>query len=156
MEDLEPRIEPRSSPGHKLRYWLPPILWLAAIFFFSTDSFSGENTGNLLRKLLLLFGEGWSPEQFGRVHYLIRKAGHFTEYGILAWLLFRAFRSSSDLRWHWRWLIYSLLIIVTYALLDEYHQSFTRTRGSSVYDSFIDMSGGLAVLLVIWLKRRRG
>ena len=37
-----------GNPQSKLFYWLPPILWLAAIFYFSTDSFSGEHTGSLL------------------------------------------------------------------------------------------------------------
>jgi VanZ family protein len=38
-------------------------------------------------------------------------------------------------------------------LLDEYHQTLTRTRVGSIYDSLIDMAGGLTALLIIRLAR---
>jgi len=34
-------------------------------------------------------------------------------------------------------------------LLDEYHQSFVPSRTASIFDSLIDMSGGLTALLVV-------
>ena len=34
-------------------------------------------------------------------------------------------------------------------LLDEYHQSFVPQRTASIYDSLIDMAGGLTALLVV-------
>jgi VanZ family protein len=39
-------------------------------------------------------------------------------------------------------------------LLDEFHQTFTQTRGGSIYDSLLDFSGGLTALLVLWGGRR--
>jgi VanZ family protein len=155
IEDVERKIEPPSSLRDKLRYWLPPILWVAAIFFFSTDRFSGQNTGTILRSLVALLTGELTAEQFGWIHFLIRKAAHFTEYGILAWLLFRAFRFGARTGWSWSWILYPQLIIVIYALLDELHQAFTMTRGSSIYDSLIDICGGFTVLLWIWLTSRR-
>jgi VanZ family protein len=41
---------------------------------------------------------------------------------------------------------------VIYALLDEYHQSFVPSRTASIFDSMIDMAGGLTALLIV---RRR-
>ena len=35
-----------------------------------------------------------------------------------------------------------------YGLLDEFHQSFVPSRTPSIYDSAIDIAGGLAVLLI--------
>ena len=51
-------------------------------------------------------------------------------------------------------LLLSLALVVVYALLDEYHQSFVPSRTASIFDSFIDMAGGLtALLLVFWWTR---
>ncbi len=142
------------NPHSKLFYWLPPIIWMAAIFSFSTDTFSGENTGSLLFSIFHAIVPSLTPEQFQPIHYLIRKTAHFTEYGILALLLFRAFRGNAGSRWAWRWAIYAWLILALYSLSDEFHQSFTHHRTSSIYDSLIDTSGGTAVLLLLWLISR--
>jgi VanZ family protein len=50
----------------------------------------------------------------------------------------------------------ALLLVVLYSLTDEYHQTFVPTRTGSIYDSFIDMSGGLTalILLTLWIKRK--
>jgi len=48
----------------------------------------------------------------------------------------------------------SLALIVTYALIDEYHQSFVPSRTASIYDSMIDMAGGLTALLIIRRRTR--
>lgn len=144
-----------DNPQSKLFYWLPPLTWMAAIFFFSTDSFSGENTGSLLYDIAHRFFPSLTPEQFQPVHFAIRKAAHFTEYGIMALLLFRAFRSGNVLRWQWRWAIFAWLVVVGYALLDEYHQTFTTSRTGSIRDSLTDIVGGTTALFVLWLMRRK-
>jgi VanZ family protein len=41
-----------------------------------------------------------------------------------------------------------MLLVVIYALLDEFHQSFVPSRTASIYDSAIDVAGGLTVLLI--------
>jgi VanZ family protein len=154
MANLDSANSGLRAQHSKLFYWLPPILWMAAIFSFSTDTFSGENTGSLLFNVFHTVIPSLTPEQFQPVHFLIRKAAHFTEYGILALLLFRAFRGNSGLRWAWRWAIYAWLILAAYSLSDEFHQSFTHHRTSSIYDSLIDTSGGTVALLLIWLVSR--
>lgn len=143
-----------STQQSKLYYWLPPIIWMAAIFSFSTDAFSGENTGSLFYKIFHALIPSLTPEQFQPIHILIRKAAHFTEYGILALALFRAFRAGALVRWSWRWAVYSLVIVAAYALLDEFHQTFTLTRGGSIYDSLLDFSGGATALLMLWGIRK--
>jgi VanZ family protein len=143
-----------STQHSALFYWLPPIIWMAAIFSFSTDAFSGENTGSLFYSIFHAVYPSLTPEQFQPIHFFIRKASHFTEYGILALALFRAFRAGSPVRWSWRWAVYSLVVVAAYALLDEFHQTFTQTRGGSIYDSLLDLSGGLTALLLLWGVRR--
>jgi VanZ family protein len=127
---------------------------MSVIFFFSTDSFSGDKTGSLLWKVVSFFYPGVTQEMFDSIHFYIRKAGHFTEYAVLALLLFRAFRSGAGARWRWKWALSSLLVALLYASLDEYHQTFTRHRMGSIHDSLIDASGAVTALLLLWLFRR--
>ena len=83
--------------------------------------------------------------------YFVRKAAHFTEYFMLAVLLFLMFRSFNVSLWNQG--IYSLFLVLLCAVLDEYFQSFV-FRTSSVSDVMLDFCGGLigvGVLLgVIW------
>jgi VanZ family protein len=91
------------------------------------------------------------------IHFTIRKIAHFTEYGILGYLAVRAFRTSPGPNISRYWFLLSLSIVVLYALMDEYHQSFVPSRTASIYDSFIDMTGGLTVILLLrlWYRERQ-
>jgi VanZ family protein len=146
---------PLSVTGGLLKYWSPPIIWMSAIFFFSTDTFSGDNTGSLLWKVVEFIYPDVTQELFELLHFGVRKAGHFTIYSILALLLFRAFRSGASARWRWKWALSSSLVVFCYAALDEYHQAFTRHRTASIYDSLIDASGAVTTLFLLWLFRRK-
>lgn len=139
-----------------LSYWAPPVLWMAAIFLFSTDLFSGSNTGGIFYRFFHLFIPSLTLEEFRPWNFLIRKLSHFTEYAILAMVVFRAFRFGSPQRWRWTWAASTLIVVAFYALLDEYHQTWTVTRVGSIYDSMIDVSGGATALFLLWLWRRRG
>lgn len=85
------------------------------------------------------------------IHFLIRKVAHFTEYAIMAFLARRAFITSSLALFQRRWFQLGLLLVVIYALLDEFHQSFVPSRTASIYDSAIDVAGGLTVLFIFKL-----
>lgn len=81
-------------------------------------------------------------------HFLTRKAGHFTEYAVLAFLARRAFITSTHRFLQRYWFQLGLLLVVIYGLLDEFHQSFVPSRTASIYDSAIDVAGGLTILLI--------
>jgi len=154
IETVE-RVRPQSATGGLLKYWAPPIIWMSVIFWFSTDIFSGDNTGSLLRKVISFIYPGATRELFDSIHFYVRKSGHFTEYAVLALLLFRAFRSGAGARWRRGWALSSLLVAFLYASLDEYHQTFTRHRTGSIYDSLIDTSGAATALVLLWLFGRK-
>jgi VanZ family protein len=139
----------------KISYWLPPLLWMVAIYSFSTDTFSADHTGSRLLWFLRLVYPAITQYQYEWVHFLTRKAAHFTEYAILAWLWWRAFRGGSPVKWQWRWAWQAFAIVAVWALLDEWHQTFTASRTGSPFDSLLDMSGGLTALLAIWRVQRR-
>src|SRR5436853_3466053 len=138
-----------------LKYWLPVMAMLGAMYYFSTDVFSGENTRSIVDIVLTHLIRQPSSRLIARANYFVRKSAHFTEYAVLAALLFRAFRADSEFRWRARWFVYSIAIVVSWSLLDEFHQTFTRKRGGSIYDSMLDISGGLFALLIVWLLSSR-
>ena len=139
---------------HRLSRYGPLILWAALIFIGSSSVLSASNTSIVLRPVLWLFPHA-SEATLALIHFIVRKAGHLTEYAILALLAARALRTSSRglLRNRWFWV--SLLLVVAYSLSDEFHQSFVPSRTASIYDSMIDSVGGLTALALIALRKRR-
>jgi len=138
--------------ARSLSRYLPLVAWLALISYASSDSFSAGNTSRIIGPLILWLFPNTSPETLGVVHFITRKIAHLTEYAILGFLAARAFRTSSRPAIRHHWFLISAALIVIYALLDEYHQSFVPTRTASVFDSLIDMTGGFAALIVISRK----
>lgn len=138
-----------------MKYWLPVVIMLGAMYYFSTDVFSADNTRNLIEKIFLWFKPHASAHAMAGFHYFVRKAAHFTEYGILGAILFRAFRADDPVHWRIRWAVYTLVTAITWALLDEFHQALTRTRGGSILDSLLDSSGALFALVWIAMVTRR-
>ena len=133
-----------------LSRYVPLIAWLAFISYASSDSFSAGNTSRIIGPLILWLFPNTTPETLAVVHFVTRKLAHFTEYAILGFLAARAFRPSTR-----HWFLISVGLIVSYALIDEYHQSFVPSRSGSVFDSLIDMAGGLTALIVISRKGKR-
>ncbi|HJQ71068.1 MAG TPA: VanZ family protein [Blastocatellia bacterium] len=141
-----------------VKYWLPVLVMLGAMYYFSTDALSGDNTASIIEKLLRWFTADPSERLIRGLNYGLRKFMHFFEYAVLAALLFRAFRADSPARWQLRWAVYSLAVISLWASLDEYHQTTTSDRTGSVRDVLIDVSGGLfmlAALAYFYKKKRR-
>ena len=65
-------------------------LWMAVIFFLShQNGHDSSETSGILLELLKLLGIGPGSSVQGVLSYLVRKAGHFTEYLILAILFLR-------------------------------------------------------------------
>ncbi|HUE80885.1 MAG TPA: VanZ family protein [Pyrinomonadaceae bacterium] len=138
------------------RFWryAPLIVWMLVIFFASSDDFSASSTSRFIRPLFVWLFPNISEGQLVWVHFLIRKSAHFVEYAVLGFLAARAF-SSSSIDWLRRfWGPVTLVLIVGYAFMDEYRQSFVPTRSASIWDSFIDIAGGLTALAIFSYWRR--
>jgi len=133
-----------------MRRWFPPILWSALVLGASTDLFSAAHTGSVLDTLSrALLGHPLPQPIFDPLHFAIRKAAHLTEYGILAFLWFRAIRNDAPLRWTWRWALTAVAIAALVATTDEVHQSFVPSRGSSPYDVMLDIAGATIAVSAI-------
>lgn len=134
--------------------WLPVILWAAVIFVFSSNLFSGANTGGFFAPLMRYFFPGISPQSLELAHFGVRKLGHLTEYFILAVFLMRALERDGHPRPGRRRLIIGFGLTALYAISDEFHQSFVPSRSASVGDVLIDMCGGIAGLSCAHLLNR--
>ncbi len=157
---LETVLAPRSSSWLRRLWRYGPIaLWIALIFWASTDQFSSERTGGIIRPWIEWLFPTMSAEGIETLHGVIRKAAHVTEYAIFAMLVARALITSSIPLFSRGWLIICLVLLTAVAATDEYHQSFIPSRTAAITDVLIDMSGGLVALgiLALWrfCRRRR-
>ena len=145
----------RASWTHRLSRYGPLLLWIAFISFASTNEFSADKTSRFIGPLLLWLFPNLSEAELASIHFVTRKAAHFGEYAVLAFLARRAFITSSQVFVRRFWFQLALLLVVLNSLLDELHQSYVPSRTGSVYDSAVDVAGGLTVLLFFRLYDKR-
>jgi len=150
-----------SNRHDVLKAWIAAILWLILIAIESSALLSARNTSRVLYPLLhFLFGLDW--ERFDYWHFYIRKSGHVVGYGMLSFLLFRAWRATlpamDDTTWTLRWTTIAILGTAVVASLDEWHQSFIPSRTGRWQDVVLDTCAGVVAQLLIflwWMWRRK-
>src|SRR5215203_1719952 len=147
----------KQSWRRRLWRYGPLVAWACFVLFASSSNFSASNTSRIIRPLLLWLFPDISEASLASVHFLVRKAAHFSEYAVLALLAARAFRTSHSEKLRRRWWPAAFALVACVALVDEYHQSFLPSRTGTIYDSLLDMSGAAAALTcaALWLARRR-
>jgi VanZ family protein len=130
---------------------------MAVIFIGSTDVLSHRQTSRFIGPLLRWCLPDISDEAITVVQAAIRKLGHLAEYAILAILAWAALRkqaSCSSRYWSQRHAWIAWLIASLYAVTDELHQTFERSRQGSPLDVAIDAGGALAGLSLVWCLTR--
>jgi VanZ family protein len=140
-----------------LKYWLPALIWMALIFSASSDTNSFAHSSRIIAPLLHWLFPQMPDDTLYLIVLFVRKCAHLTEYAVFALLLWRALRKpvKNDPRpWIWREARLALLIVALYAASDEFHQSFVPTRTGLVSDVFVDIAGGAAGLLALWIIGR--
>ena len=145
------------------------LCWMIIIFNFSAadGAESSALSDKITIKVIRLMESDYakmsekSREQFFQtVSFVVRKTGHFGEYGILGaiWiLLLLSFEKIRNIKKRIIWLT-AMGICLVYAVSDEIHQGFVDGRTPKVLDVGIDTLGGLAgagFILIIWLIVRR-
>lgn len=147
-----------SSIRRKLLWWLPTLIWLGLQAFFSTDTFSAENTGSILWRIVHALYGNISDHQFAVVHFLIRKGAHFITYGLLSVFAFFSWRATlpSPARWRFHWSMLAVLLAGVAGSLDEFHQMFVPSRTASPRDVLLDTVGAICfqIVLAVILGRR--
>jgi len=136
--------------SNRLRYWLPGIAVAVAISVFSTHYFSSQETARFFLPILHWLFPSAGFRTLNIMHTLIRKAAHVTEFGIFSIAVFHGVRSDRP-GWRFSWALLTLLIAVSYAGLDEWHQSFVPLREPRVRDVLIDGTGALLAQILVWI-----
>ena len=127
---------------NKVLAWISVLIWMGVIFNFSAQK--GEESSQLsqgVSKILYNFLSSLPGVklELSFFHNFLRQAAHFFVFFVLALLLLNAFRLSG-LSFNSS-ALYTLLIAVIYAALDEYHQSFVPGRTAELKDVFVDSLG---------------
>ena len=131
-----------------MRYWLPPLLWMALIWGVSSNLGSVDNTAGPFAWILTALFPWATVAQIELAHSVIRKFGHLTEYAILAALWFRALYAGRRLP-STQSALAALAISVAWAIADEVHQSFVPSRSASALDVLFDSTGAALILFVV-------
>lgn len=108
----------------KIIRYLPSIVWMGVIFYFSSRQTTGIG-GN---------SYWW--------RFIILKFFHIAEYSVLSILIYYATNHQLS----------TIFISFLYAVSDEFHQSFIIGRTATIRDIFFDLSGiffGLLVLSIL-------
>jgi len=109
------------------KLWFPVVIWAGFIFYLSSI-----------------------PDLKTSLEYdfILRKIAHVSEYFILTFILYRAFKGSFNMG-IFRLFIYPATLSFLYAASDEFHQSLVPNRGASIRDVLIDTIGILGFYIVI-------
>lgn len=135
--------------------FVPLVLWIGVIFYFSGPEASFNQTSRIIGPLLHFFFPDIMPETQATIHAIVRKTAHFTEYAVLAFLAVRAFLTSAVSMLSQMPFLLALFLVVLIASLDEFNQSFEASRTGSFWDVLIDISGGLVMIVTLVLFHRR-
>jgi VanZ family protein len=123
---------------------------MAGIYYLGSDRGSSEHSSGVLEWLFPQL----TKAQLDIVNQWVRKGGHFTAYALLGLLNVRA----ASLGWPARTrllLAAAFLAAVGWAAVDEFHQSFSPSRGASVWDVLLDATGVLAGIFLYTRWRLR-
>ncbi|SEB79356.1 VanZ family protein [Paenibacillus sp. GP183] len=150
-----------SSPRRYRLLLTAAFLWMAFIFYKSSQTyqqqnliplFSSEFSASSLSKWLphiTFLYDGtvvtWH-DPYGMLEFFIRKAGHVSEYTILALLLGYSLLAKPLKRS--KVLVYTTMFSILYAASDEWHQTFVPGRTGHAIDVAVDTIGIL--LAVGW------
>jgi len=123
---------------------------MGLIFLFSTDVGSFPNTFHYFEPVLRFIFPHITSHILLLIHQIMRKLAHVTEYAILSYFWFRALNQGRQ-TWSLRPAVWALALSISYALLDEYHQTFVSSRTASVVDIGIDSLGALMTQVYLFI-----
>ncbi len=135
---------------YKYVSWLPAILIMLMIFYFSSKpaTISGENSLRIANYVMKLYEnitdsvvDEHRIEKLDTLEHYIRKTAHVIEYAILAAAICLPLRLRGLKRR--RLLLWSVLATAIYAASDEIHQRFVPGRSGRLQDVLIDTLGAI-------------
>ncbi len=124
-----------------VRYWVPPLLLMALMFPLTNKALGSSFVYELFMSLFKGIFPGASAALSETAYIVFRKSLHFAEYGVLAVLLYRAFRGGRTPKRKTQWVARAGAVAIGYGFLDEYLQSFAPNRTGSPLDWAVDTLG---------------
>lgn len=139
------------------------FVWMGFIFYMSSKSAShsfaqSDNASSVIFSIFIPHFEEMDPaEQLKYINAIrspIRKGAHFIEYTILGALICESvilwFNLDSK-----RIICIAIIIGISYAASDEFHQLFVSGRSGKLTDILVDTVGVITgVLIVIWINTK--
>ena len=130
------------------------ILWMILIFCFSNqraDDSSKLSDGVIVKVASIFVKDNLTnnkkDELIDKYTFIIRKTAQFSVYLILGILSINLL-SSFNIK---RIIMFSSLFCFIYACTDEFHQLFVNGRAGRFTDVLIDTSGGVIMLLIVFI-----
>lgn len=132
--------------------------WMVFIFLLSSQnaSDSSNTSAGFISSFMRLFYPDFETltlvkqlEFVGSLQFFVRKAAHFTIYGILGGFSFFSFITYKGLKPYLRLLI-SLSVCLVYSITDEIHQLFVVGRSGEIRDVCIDFCGSLLAVAILY------
>ena len=130
------------------------ILWMILIFCFSNQRAddSSKLSDGVIVKVASIFvkdnlTDNKKDELIDKYTFIIRKTAHFSVYLILGILSINLL-SSFNIK---HIIMFSSLFCFIYACTDEFHQLFVNGRAGRFTDVLIDTSGGVIMLLIVFI-----
>ena len=119
----------RCKPVEFFKYWFPPIIYAALIFYLSSRS----------------------SINFGPNIPHIDKLYHAIIYSVFAVLLWQAFYYASPAPFQKRAILFALILTILFGISDEWHQLHVAFRHADFFDLLFDSVGAsLALISVSW------
>ena len=121
----------------------------ALISTFSTHYFSGEETARVIIPIIHHLFPFATPRELRWMYIGIRKLAHVTEFGVFSIAVFHGIRGPRP-GWNWKWALVTLMIVVSYAGLDEWLQPFVALWKPRGRDVLIDLAGAILAQVFVW------
>lgn len=109
-----------------IKYWLPVVIYAIIIFYFS--SIPGQDIPHVFPYQDIVF--------------------HVIEYALFALLINRALRAGNPAIAYSRRFLWVIVLVIIYAITDEFHQSFVPNRIPSLFDIVSDGIGACIANLI--------
>lgn len=138
------------------------LFWMLMIFGFSSaDGEASQSTSDVITQKIVEYiyndykdrEPNEQQEIWNQVSFIVRKTGHFGEYGILAVLISCFLITFQGVRANIRKVFWGMSVCVLYAVSDEMHQGFVAGRSPKIMDVCIDSAGafcGIVFVIIVW------
>ncbi len=142
----------KTGDKRKFAVWtVLTVIWMIVIFLFSAQPAEESYETS---DLLLAFQQNYADTFFEKLmSFIVRKAAHMAEFGLLALLCMAVLRSGGEFLCkkitRLRQYLLVLLFSSFYAFTDELHQFFVPGRNATFADWLIDSFGVCAVLWIL-------